>query len=203
MTIFFIRHGETVWNQQGLYQGHGDPALSQAGAARIRAAAAHPCLQDAQAILTSPLLRARQSAALLAEHLALPVSEDRRLIEISYGSWEGLSQPQVKARWPSLLRLWKTAPEDVVFPEGGSLPELHEAVRAFLADVGRATRDIIAVTHQGTIRVAILAAEGRPLSEFRAIGAAPGSITALTRRGDRWILSDIQGLAFRCDHHSA
>ncbi len=195
MTIFLMRHGETAWNHLGLYQGHGDPPLSQAGAAQIRVAAGHPQLHKAQAIITSPLLRACQSAAILAEQLGLPASEDRRLMELSYGQWEGLSQPEVKARWPSLLRLWKTAPEDVVFPEGGSLPALREPMRAFLADAKCAGKDIIAVTHQGPIRVAILTAEGRPLSEFRKIQVAPGSMTALTRRRGRWILSDVHGFA--------
>ncbi len=195
MTLFLIRHGETAWNHRGLYQGHGDPPLSQAGADQILATASRLRPQGAHVIFTSPLLRARQSAAILADELAVSVSEDRRLIEMSYGHWEGLTQSDVKTRWPTLLRLWKTAPEEVMFPDGGSLAELQDAVRAFLADAERTTKNIIAVTHQGTIRVAVLTAEGRPLSEFRQIRVAPGSLTALTHREGRWILDDVHGRA--------
>lgn len=194
VTILLVRHGETIWNHRGLYQGHGDPALSKVGIAQIRAAAAQLRRQNAQIILTSPLLRARQSAAILAEELAIPASEDRRLAEIRYGQWEGLSQPEIKMRWPALLRLWKTAPDEVVFPEGGSLTEVQDAVRPFLADAERATKNIIAVTHQGTIRVAVLTAECRPLAEFRQVRVAPGSITTLTHCAGHWILGNVHGL---------
>jgi len=75
-------------------------------------------------MLTSPLRRARETADLIAERLGLgaPVV-DPRLVEIDYGTWEGLTQAEVRLRWPDELRRWKhTADPDSAAAPGGDYP---------------------------------------------------------------------------------
>ena len=105
--IYLLRHGETVWNREGRLQGQHDSPLTLTGVAqaeamarRLRAEIGEP---GGWRILASPLGRAWQSAAIVAESLGLEPTEialDRRLVEISFGTWEGLTLPELEAAAP-------------------------------------------------------------------------------------------------------
>lgn len=180
MMLILARHGETAWNRSGRYQGRSDPPLSVHGEAQVRRLANRladggPCV-----LLASPLQRAWKSACIIGEQLGrMPVREER-LLELAYGRWEGLRQEDVKRIWPQMLRRWKQAPQEVVFPAGESLAELRQRVCAFLAFAAACGEQrLLAVTHDGVVRVAVLEAQGRPLSEFRQLHTHPASITVL------------------------
>ena len=183
MRLLFVRHGETPWNLERRYQGRADVDLCAAGVATARRSA--KALQGARValLLASPLRRARFTAGVMGESLGgLPTVVDERLTEIDFGEWQGLTQQEVKARWPRALRLWKQAPETMRFPGGESLCEALERLREFLRNPpweGRSgSGDVLAVSHAGPIRLAGLVADRRPLAQFRQIAVDPGAVHA-------------------------
>ncbi|WP_106407611.1 histidine phosphatase family protein [Aquidulcibacter paucihalophilus] len=104
--IYLIRHGETEWNVEGRSQGKLDSSLTKTGVSQAEAIARK--LADlniqADAFLTSPLGRTRQTASIIANHLKLPdLKFDERLAEVSVGSWDGLTHYDIDAQWPRVL----------------------------------------------------------------------------------------------------
>ncbi len=89
MKLLVIRHGQTDWNIQGLFQGDTDVPLNEEGRRQAREAASQLSPGDADLILCSTLGRARETAAILNEVLHCPVIYRRELIERGFGEWEG------------------------------------------------------------------------------------------------------------------
>ena len=91
MKLYFIRHGETVWNTQAKLQGKSDIPLNEKGVALTRVTGEALADVPFAAIYSSPLKRALQTAQLVAGDRDVPIVTDRRLEEIGFGIWEGLS----------------------------------------------------------------------------------------------------------------
>ncbi|MDE1949693.1 MAG: histidine phosphatase family protein [Burkholderiales bacterium] len=183
MRLIFVRHGETRWNLDGRYQGRTDIELAPQGLATARRLGSRLQGAGLASLLTSPLRRAGQTAAEIGAALGGRAPRaDPRLTEIDFGAWQGLTQPEIKQRWPQSLRSWKRSPEEFRFPGGESLGEAFERLRDFLrrppwtdADAAGA---VLAVSHAGPIRLAGLLAERRPLADFRDIAVHAGALYA-------------------------
>ena len=91
MKLYFMRHGETVWNTQAKLQGKSDIPLNEKGVALARVTGEALADVPFAAIYSSPLKRALQTAQLVAGDREVPIVTDRRLEEIGFGIWEGLS----------------------------------------------------------------------------------------------------------------
>ncbi len=206
-TLLLVRHGETTWTRTGRIQGRADSPLHPEGAAQIRALAATLLPPDPEwpggracLLVSSPLRRAVDSARVLRASLGPAIrgarlaAPDPRLAELDFGAWEGLTQPEVKARWPELLRTWKRQPDTVRLPGGETLAEARDRWRDFLAhppwahpartDAARAEDAspaiaipaiAIIVTHAAMIRIALLEAAGAALDGFRAVAVPVAS----------------------------
>ena len=113
--ILFVRHGETEANRARLALGRADPPLTARGRAQADALARRLADSGAIRVLSSPLERARATAAEIAGALALPVEEDARLVELDYGEWDVRSFSEFP---PEDLERWRT---DASFaPPGGA-----------------------------------------------------------------------------------
>lgn len=184
-TLLLARHGQTNWSRAGRYQGRSDPDLCPEGIVESLHLAEAIRQAGIRTIMSSPLRRAEQTAAIIAVALRLdPPVIDPNLAEIAYGAWEGLTQPEVKRRWPELLRSWKRAPETMRFPGGESFDEARSRVRGCLATYrARAhSSPILLVTHSAWIRLALIEARGLTPAEFRHITANTGSVHRLDAR---------------------
>ncbi|MDP2026741.1 histidine phosphatase family protein [Sulfuriferula sp.] len=195
MRLLLIRHGETTWNRDGRYQGHSDPPLSVHGEWQAQALAEELASVEVASIIASPLMRAQATAQVIAARLGLPVATDHRLMELAYGEWEGLQQAAVKQKWPEQLRLWKRAPDQVTFPGGESLSDMRHRVRSFLECAAGQSGTMLAVTHDGFARLAVLEARGEPLSAFREVRIENASITTYTEKNGRLVIADINSVA--------
>jgi probable phosphoglycerate mutase/uncharacterized phosphatase len=94
--FLFLRHGQTDWNLEGRFQGHTDIPLNATGLAQAHGAAERLARQPITAIVSSPLVRASKTAAIVAERLGLPLHIDPELMERSFGRYEGLVVKNVK-----------------------------------------------------------------------------------------------------------
>jgi 2,3-bisphosphoglycerate-dependent phosphoglycerate mutase len=99
--FWFLRHGETDWNAQGISQGNVDIPLNAVGIAQARAAAEKLRNRGIATIVASPLSRARVTAEFVGEALGLPVSLDRDLREVGFGVQEGQKMSGWFADWVS------------------------------------------------------------------------------------------------------
>jgi probable phosphoglycerate mutase len=101
IAFWFLRHGETDWNAQGISQGNVDIPLNAAGLAQARAAAARLRNRGIATIVSSPLSRARMTAEFVGETLGLPVALDPGLREVAFGVQEGQKMSGWFAEWIS------------------------------------------------------------------------------------------------------
>ncbi len=99
---YLVRHGRTAFNADGRLRGHLDPPLDEVGRAEVRDLAIVLASLRPSRIVTSPLLRAVQTAEIIAAHAGAPVLVDKRLIDRDYGPWAGERQDAVIAEWGSL-----------------------------------------------------------------------------------------------------
>jgi broad specificity phosphatase PhoE len=132
-------------------------------------------------IVCSPLRRAHALAQAIADHHDLVPVPDERLTEISHGAWEGLSCEQVQERFPELYRAWQERPHEVAFPDGESLSDVHDRSIAPIAELLAGPRDEtwVVVTHDTVARLAVAAAQQRPVVGFSFVSLENGAITTL------------------------
>lgn len=147
--MLLLRHAESAWNAEQRWQGWGDSPLTTEGRAAAEAWAARVA-SSFGAIVTSDLLRARQTASIIATSLNLHVSAELSgLREQDLGAWTGLTKVEIKQRWPDRLRERPRRPVDGETAED-LLARLHVAL-IDVADLHRA-RSVLIVTHAGVIR---------------------------------------------------
>src|SRR5947209_47465 len=142
-TIFLARHGETAWNRDGIWQGWADPPLNDTGRAQARELAEQLRAVPFDAVYSSDLRRAHETAELVAEPHGVPVVVDPELREIDVGSWSGLTQDEIREQFPDGKR------------RDGETHEQHAArVRGAIERIARENvgRRVLVVTHGGTMR---------------------------------------------------
>jgi broad specificity phosphatase PhoE len=148
--IAFVRHGETPPNRAGLLLGRTDAALTDHGRAQAERLAEALAGLDVARVISSPLRRARDTAAPIATACGEAVEVDDRLVEIDYGEWEGRPladlDSEVVARW---RRDGGFAP-----PGGESLAVVADRVASF-CDETLDDRVVVAVSHVSPIKAAV------------------------------------------------
>ncbi|HSL07941.1 MAG TPA: bifunctional RNase H/acid phosphatase [Pseudonocardiaceae bacterium] len=152
--LLMLRHGQTEHSAQRRYSGRGDLPLTELGERQAAAAAARLSTMDGVAVvLSSPMLRARQTAQPVADALGVPLSVHDGLIETDFGAWEGLTFTEARERDPALHTRWITD-TSVAAPDGESMDAVHRRVRRALdqliAEHGGAT--LAVVTHVTPIK---------------------------------------------------
>jgi probable phosphoglycerate mutase len=123
-----LRHGQTALSVDKRFSGVGDPELTPLGLAQAEAAAARLRHSAATAVVSSPLLRARQTAAAVAASLGVEVEVEEGLRETDFGDWEGYTFAEVRKQWPAELDAW-LASTAVAPPYGESFDDTAVRVR--------------------------------------------------------------------------
>ena len=167
--LLLIRHGQTDWNREGRYQGQSDIPLNETGRAEAQQLAARLVHEGMtpEAIYTSDLARARETARILATACNAPVYADARLREINQGVWEGMTVDDIQARFPSDFQKYMEDPLRAGPPQGETVGRVQarvlEAVDEILA---RHPRGRVALVSHGLALALIRAhAAGRPLEQ--------------------------------------
>lgn len=183
MRFFVIRHGETAWNVEGRFQGQQDTELNERGLAQAGLLGKRLAGHRFEAVLTSPLARARVTAEKAAE--LCPASEFRivqEFTEINHGSWEGCLADEIAEKWPEELKKWHTAPHTVKMPGPGgeSLDDvLKRAAPAADLAAERYSGDVLLASHDAVIKSLLCYWIGAPLSSFFRIQVPNCSITVV------------------------
>lgn len=150
--IILVRHGQTAANAESRLQGRIDPPLTDVGQAQ--AAALSVVVGGAARVVSSPLRRARETAA----YFDRPVVVDERWSEIDYGELDGLALAEVS---PDVWRRWRT--DSTWAPEGGeSLDDVGRRVAAACEELIGLDEDVVVVSHVTPIKAAVAWALGVP-----------------------------------------
>src|SRR5215211_8387218 len=127
------RHGETDWNRDQRFQGHADPPLNDVGREQARELAERLADERLDAVYTSPLRRAGETAAIVAERLGLTAEPLDGLREVDVGSWSGLTRTDVERDFPAGYRRWLDFGHG--WDDGESYEELGKRVLAALSRI--------------------------------------------------------------------
>jgi probable phosphoglycerate mutase len=170
MRFFIVRHGETLWNNEGRFQGQRDTELNERGIAQSNRVAEYLAGHNFDAVVSSPLKRARFAAEKIAERCGVNAVETiPKLTEINHGDWEGLLSSEVSARWPRLMEMWHSEPHTVVMPgEGGESLRSVQIRAASAAEelAGRYSGDVCVTAHDAVIKALVCHFLNAPLSSF-------------------------------------
>lgn len=187
--ILLIRHGETEWNREAVFRGRADIPLSARGREQARLLAAALSSQSVGAVYASPLSRARETAAPLAEALGVEVIPEPRLIDMSFGEWEGKAVDEVRRRWPSLYRAWLAEPQTFRAPGGESLEEVLGRALPAMAEVAARHEGAAAlVSHRVVCKALLCAALGAGAAGFWRVQVDTASLSLLNHTRDGWVV---------------
>jgi 2,3-bisphosphoglycerate-dependent phosphoglycerate mutase len=153
-TILLARHGETDWNRDGRVQGHTDTPLNETGRAQARALAAELADEPIDAVYSSDLLRAHETARVVAGSHQLDVTSTRDLRERHFGTWEGMTDDEVLARFPQAA----SGP----WGDAETVDEMTQRVLAAVYRIAEAHPGgtVLAVSHGGPLRAVSWHARG-------------------------------------------
>ncbi|NTV62209.1 MAG: histidine phosphatase family protein [Oscillochloris sp.] len=188
-TIYLIRHGETDWNLAGRWQGHADVPLNELGLRQARLLAQRFQAEKIQfdAIYSSDLTRAYQTAWEIGAAVRVPVQLYPPLREIDLGSWSGMHYNDIRERFPIEVRLLEEG-QDVPRGGGETLGALRkrvvEAVEGIISH--RDGETLALITHGGCIRMLLAHAESFPgdgFKRFPHIGNTSISVMRCGREG--------------------
>lgn len=189
--ICLVRHGETAWNAEKRIQGHTNIALAATGLAQAAATARCLSVHPVDALYSSDLLRARQTAACIGETLGLPLSLLPALRERCYGIFEGMTYDEARARYPADYHALELRNPDYAFPGGGeSLHQLHARVTGQLRQLAQDHPGelVVVVTHGGVLDIINRFVRGNPLDTPRDFHIPNAGINWLSVNGRGWVL---------------
>jgi len=152
-TLLLVRHGETDWNRDGRWQGHSNTSLNARGRDQARELA-DDLTEEIDAVYSSDLARARETAEIVAARLGLDIRLDPRLRERGFGSWEGLTGHEIEERDADALARWR-AGEGPGAHDAEPFDAFAERMRRFLDDVlqRHPGERVLVIAHGGSIRV--------------------------------------------------
>jgi broad specificity phosphatase PhoE len=168
-TVYLARHGESDWNAANRFQGHSDRPLTELGRKQAYALADIVAGERVEAIYSSPLIRALDTARIVAARTGLEVTTRDDLREVDTGSWSGLSRAEVKERFPQGFERWMAG--GAGWEDGETYEEMAARVLAALREIAAAHPEgrVLVVSHGGPIRAIRAAANGMDIHKYRRL----------------------------------
>jgi broad specificity phosphatase PhoE len=190
MRLFLLRHAETEWNAQGRCQGVTDLDLSAAGRRQARRIADRLREETVDAVYSSDLKRARNTAVEVARPLRLTVRTDADLRELDHGAFEGLTFVEIRTGFPDFMERWQSRPAGVILPRGEGLTDVARRAWSSLERIARShlpTETVLVVTHHFPIAAVLCKISGTPLDEYRSFKIETGGLSEIRHDGrDEW-----------------
>ena len=199
------RHGQTVWNAERRFQGQSDISLDETGQAQAERAGRLLAALRPDLIVSSDLSRAAGTAAALARLTGLEVTLDKDLRERHGGCWEGLTDTEIRARYPVEHANWNPPDGEPTTVVAERVASALLRIAAVLAERGLAERGLadrrpadggladgglaVVVSHGAALRLGMSRLLGMPDELFGVLGPLSNcSWSVLGRRRDRWRL---------------
>ena len=193
-TLLAIRHGETQWNAEERYQGHGDSSLTATGRNQVKALGLRMKAFQFDSLISSDLGRAQETAAIIAGYTGHRVETDSRIRERHYGVLEGLTVPEIKAKHSAILDKLDENDPNYVVPMGENHRQHYQRNVSFLIELldQRAGTRIALVVHGGVLDSIFRYVAGLPLDRprcFTTLNASLSIVSHGTFYGTtRWVI---------------
>jgi broad specificity phosphatase PhoE len=184
-TAILMRHGETAWNRQGRVMGRHPVELTDHGREQVAAIARFALSIKPDLIVTSPLVRARQSAEILAAGLGgVEIIEEPAIAEVLYGRWEGMHYHELIDD-PHYIT-YKKSPIEHPTPGGETIPEVQaRGVAAVMRTMAaHAGQRVIFVSHGDIVRTVLCHFLGLELKHFHRIRVDNATLSAVQIAGE-------------------
>lgn len=182
ITFYLVRHGETTWNRSGRFQGNTDIHLSSTGLKQAEKTAEWFQDKPIDAVYSSNLSRAVETAGPIADMHHLQVQKADALQELHFGKWEGLTFPEIDERWPGLMEQLIKHPDVISPPEGESFFECEKRTMKFLKKIAedQVDRSYVLVSHGAALRTMICGLMDFPLKSVWQLSMENASISCIT-----------------------
>ena len=188
--IILARHGETEWNVAEVFRGRIDIDLSETGVKQAKLLAEYLGTSKIEAVYSSILKRARNTAEIIARPHEIKVNADPDLIDFDFGRWQGLSHEEIKEKYKDLYTKWITHPEQVSIPGGESLEDVSRRVIRFKNKIIAGHHGtILIVGHRVVNKVMLCTMLGLDNSHFWKIRQDTCGISILTYQDEQFILT--------------
>jgi 2,3-bisphosphoglycerate-dependent phosphoglycerate mutase len=193
-TLLVVRHGETVWNHQQRFQGHGDSPLTEQGRSDVQALGKRLKHIPFEKLISSDLGRALETAAVIAEQTGHKIHTDPRLRERNYGVMEGLTMAEIKKRYAEPLKKLIAGDPDIKIPEGESHRQLYDRnidyIEQFIRENAGATA--LLVVHGGVLESFLRMVAQLPLDHPRCFTAINATLNIFAHglffRKTQWVI---------------
>jgi broad specificity phosphatase PhoE len=184
--IYLLRHGETEWNRRKLFRGHSSIELSERGRGQALAAARALVGREMDAIFTSPIKRAVETAEFCSRELGLETITAPALSDPDCGLWTGNGLSWAEERHPDEFWNMNNRPSQLRFPGGESVQEVYERVSDFIHNELDDLVDgpVLLVTHNFIFQVMTMAILGCSLDNLYRVEMDNGGITEYARDQD-------------------
>ena len=191
--IILVRHGQTAWNKDERFRGRADLPLDETGIRQAKAASEKLADCEAPAIYSSPLQRTLMTAQPITDKLGLSIQSEDDLIDIDYGTWQGLSTEEALAKDEILYRQWIESPHEARFPDGEGLSDVRARVSTVIDKIlsEHSGQTVILVSHVVVCRVFICAVLGLDNSHFWQIGQDVNAINTIGMREEKLVLNSL------------
>lgn len=156
-TVTLVRHGQTERSMRMMYSGQLDVPLTELGREQARETARRLVDAGIDAVVSSPLVRARDTAQAIADATGLELVVDERLIEVDYGPFEGLDRAGAQERFGDRFAAWRADPFGAPVDGMEPLPDALARAREATADALAAHEHPVLVGHQGILRIVLVA----------------------------------------------
>jgi len=160
MSIYLARHGQTAYNLERRFQGQLEVPLDETGLAQARDLAERASSYEFASLWSSTLLRARETAEIVAERVGLQIKHDARLMETHAGDWTDRTFAEIQQESPELFAGFINGDPHFAFPGGESFAAQGERIALALAEVEKGPLPALVVCHGVVIRIAIFQRAG-------------------------------------------
>lgn len=185
--VFLVRHGVTDWHDQGRVLGQRDIPLNATGAAQAEDVAEALSEIKIADVISSPLVRAVQTAEVIGQKFGIQVARDPRFNDFRVGKWEGMKYEEISAS-PEYQRFLADPMSERIPGGGESMADIRKravgGVEQSLEDCPSGDGMVI-VTHAGLIRVLLTYYAGSNPANYHRIRVSPASVSVLSFSDDR------------------
>lgn len=195
--VCIIRHGETDWNKDGRIQGQLDIPLNKTGRAQAVAMAANAVHFSFDALYSSDLERAIETARALAHYNKLNIQTLAQLRERHFGKFQGLYKAEAPEQYPEAFALYEARDLNYDFETGENLTQFSQRVIAIFNELVKhhPNQQIAVVCHAGPLDIMYRQATSRPLHTERDFAIPNSALNWFHHDGNRWHLDQWD------DHH--
>ncbi|MCX6015951.1 MAG: histidine phosphatase family protein [Chloroflexales bacterium] len=203
MHIIFVRHGETAYNAIGRYQGHMQISLNDTGFSQARHVGERLQHHNFDAIYSSDLLRAVQTAKAIAHHHDQQVIELPGFREIDVGLWEHLTVAEISAQFPTDFAAYRIKPGRTIYTGGESYAQMQTRAMQTLAAIMQRHDEhdtICVVCHGGTIRAIVCAVLNLDIDNYTQMWIDNCAITTIIQHQGKLRLGNLNDNAHAMQH---